>query len=94
MSILDKVVRTEERSLLCTHEEADSCIFFHVLSLEYQSNVVIRTADTDYLIIGLGCREKLDPSLKMWLEVGVQSSSYLRFISVDSVYSSLGKNFC
>ena len=56
MSILDKVVRTEERSLLCTHEEADSCIFFHVLSLEYQSNVVIRTADTDYLIIGLGCR--------------------------------------
>ena len=33
MSILDKVVRTEEKSLLCTHEEADSRIFFHFLSL-------------------------------------------------------------
>ena len=30
MSILDEVVRTEERSLLCTHEKADSPIFFHV----------------------------------------------------------------
>ena len=49
MSILDKVVRTEERSLLCTHEEADSHIFIHVLSLEIQSNIVIRTADTDCL---------------------------------------------
>ena len=47
MPILDKVVRTEERSLLCTHEKADSRIFFHILSLENQSNVVIRTADTD-----------------------------------------------
>ena len=44
MSILDKVVRTEERTLLCTHEEVDSRIFFPVSSL-----------DTDCLIIGLGC---------------------------------------
>ena len=36
MSILDKVVRTEERSFLCTHEETDSPIFFHILSLENQ----------------------------------------------------------
>ena len=27
MSALNKVVRTEERSLLCTYEEADSRIF-------------------------------------------------------------------
>ena len=45
MSILDKVVTTEERSLLCTYEKADIHIFFHVLSLENQSNVVIRAAD-------------------------------------------------
>ena len=86
MSILDKAVRTEERSLLCTHEETDSRIFFHVSSLENQSNVIIRTADTDCLIIGLECRKKLDPSLKIWLEVGVQSRNNLRFISVDSIY--------
>ena len=33
MSTLDKVVRTEEKPLLCTHEEADSRIFFHFSSL-------------------------------------------------------------
>ena len=37
MSILEEVVRTEERSLLCTHEKADSRIFFHVSSLEIPS---------------------------------------------------------
>ena len=94
MSILDKVVRTEDRSLLCTHGEADSCILGNVLSLENQSNVVIRTADTDYLIIGLECREKLDPSLKIWLEVRVQSRNNFKFISVDSIYSNLEKNIC
>ena len=45
-------------------------ILFQVWSLENQSNVVIRTADTDCLFIGLGCCEKLDPFLKIWLEVG------------------------
>ena len=94
MSILDKVVSTEERSLLCTHEEADSRIFSHVLSLENHSNVLIRTADTNCLIIGLGCHKKLDPSLKIRLEVRIPSRNNLRFISVDSVYSNLGKNVC
>ena len=77
MSILEKVVRTEERCLLCTHEEADSRILFHVSSLENQSNVIIRTVDTDCLVIRLGCCEKLYPSLKIWLEVGVQSRNNL-----------------
>ena len=78
MSTLDKVVRTEERTLLCTHEEVDSRIFFHVSCL-----------DTDCLIIGLGSHKKLDLSLKIWLEVGVQSRNNLRFISADSIYSYL-----
>ena len=94
MSILDKVVRTKERSLLCTPEKADSLIFFHVSFLENQSNVVIRTINADCLIIRLGCCEKLDSSLKIWLEFRVQSRNNLRFISVDSIYSNLGKNFC
>ena len=94
MPILDKVVRTEERSLLGSHEEADSCIFFYVSSLENQKNVVIITTDTNCLIIGLGCCEKLDPSLKIWLEVGVRSRNNLQFTSVDPIYSNLSKNFC
>ena len=94
MSLLDKVVRTKERSLLYAPEKADSLIFFHVSFLENQSNVVIRTVNTDCLIIRFGCCEKLDSSLKIWLEFRLQSRNNLRFISVDSKYSNLGKNFC
>ena len=34
-------------------------VFFHVSSLKTQNKLVIRTADTDCYINGLGCREKL-----------------------------------
>ena len=40
-------------------------IFFHALSSEDQSIVVMRKIDTDYLVIRLDYREKLDPSLKI-----------------------------
>ena len=91
MSILGKAVRTEEWSLLCTHEEADIRILFHILRLENQRYFTMRTADTDCLINEVGCSEKLDTSLKIWLEVGVWSRYNMRFISVDSIHSSLGK---
>ena len=75
-------------------KEADRRIFFHILSLENQSNVVIKTADTDCLIIGLKGREELDLFLKILLEVGVQSRNNLQFVSVDSIYCNLDRNFC
>ena len=68
-------------------------VFFHVLSLENQSNVVIRTAGTDCQIIGFRCDEKLDPFWKYGWSSGYRIKNSLRFISVDSVYSNLGKNF-
>ena len=74
-------------------KEADSRISFHISSLENQSNVVIKTVDADCLIIGLKCREGLDLFLKIWMEVGVQSRNNIQFISVDSTYSNLGRNF-
>ena len=73
-------------------KEADSRISFHISSLENQSNV-IKTVDADCLIIGLKCREGLDLFLKIWMEVGVQSRNNIQFISVDSTYSNLGRNF-
>ena len=92
MSILEKVVRTKEWSLLCTYEEEDSRIFSHILSLENRSNVVIRTADTDCLIMGLGYRKKLNLSSENMAGSRVQNRSNLQFISVDSIYSYLNKN--
>ena len=69
-------------------------IFFHASSSEDQSIVVMRKIDTDYLVIRLDYREKLDPSLKIWLKVRVKSRNNLRLINVESIYSNLGKKFC
>ena len=74
-------------------KEADSRISFHISSLENQSNVVIKTVDAYCLIIGLKCRKGLDLFLKIWMEGGVQSRNNIQFVSVDSTYSNLGRNF-
>ena len=50
-----KLVRMIKLHLYSTYEEVDSEIIFHVTSIEENSNVVIRTVDTDLLIIALGC---------------------------------------
>ena len=62
VSILGKVVRTEERSWLCTHDEADIRTFFHFLPLENQSNFVIRTASNGWR---LGYRVEITCDLSM-----------------------------
>lgn len=43
--------RVEVLELFSTHEEADSRMLFHLTSVPDNSNVVIRTADTDCLVI-------------------------------------------
>ena len=62
-SVMGMVVRIEENELYSTHEEADSRIFHHINTLPKPSNVVIRTADTDILVIAVGCRTKIDAEL-------------------------------
>ena len=93
-SVLGKVVRTEEFNLYSDHEEADSRMFHHIQSLPKPSNVVVRSNDTDVLVIAIGCRSKIDTELKIWLEAGVQGKNNLRFISVDQICSNLGETFC
>ena len=59
------VVRSDEARLYSNHEEADSRMFFHVscLAENYGStsdvNVVVRSTDTDGLIIAVGGFQKL-----------------------------------
>ena len=71
MSILDEVLELK-KGLCYALMKNQKAVFFQVSSLKSQSNFVIRTADTDCFINGSGCRKKLDPSLKIWLEVDVQ----------------------
>ena len=94
------VVRSDEARLYSNHEEADSRMFFHVscLAENYSStsdvNVVVRSTDTDSLIIDVGCFQKLlekHQKLKLWLEMGVETKNTLRYVSVNQIYSFLGQ---
>ena len=90
-----KMSKTEELHLHSTHEEAGSKMIFHLHSLPASSNVVIRTVDTDVLIILLGNMEKLDDVNKnVWLEVGLFTMNTLRYIDVRAIYNKLGCGLC
>ena len=83
--LLDKLVIVEEK-LSSPGVEAGSCFFFfHIFTLESQS-----TAIRDCFLITHGCPEKLEQSLKIW----VQSRNNRHCIRIDSVYPSLGLKVC
>ena len=54
-----------EKSLYSTHEEADSSMIFHLNSVINPPNVVIRTSDTDVLVIALGCMGSVSSDIKV-----------------------------
>ena len=89
-----KMVREIVPQLFSTHEEADSRMFFHLKYVIVPSRVVIRTADTDCLVIALGCRHLFNPSVHVWLEVGVHGNNSQRFIEIDALHQKLGNDVC
>lgn len=48
-----KILKTVEPLLYCSHEEADWRMIYDLASISLPNSVVIRTADTDVLIIAL-----------------------------------------
>ena len=61
--------------LYSTHKEPDSKMICHVTSIEENSNIIIRKADTDVLIIALGSFSQIPPYINLWLEVGWYSKN-------------------
>ena len=61
----ERMCKICERSLYSTHEEADSRMIFHLNSVTNSSNVVIRTSDTDVLVIALGCMGSMSSDIKV-----------------------------
>ena len=89
-----EVVKEEDRSLSSSHEEADFRMLFHCKNLQGSKNVVVCTNDTGVLIIFLGNMEKLNPDLKIWLEVGIQAQNNLHYIDVKKMFDTLGSDLC
>ena len=65
-------------------------MIFHVTSIEENSNVVIRTADTDVLITALVSITQIPTYINLWLEVGLYSKNTLRYINVNKLYGKIG----
>ena len=86
--------REEEPELYCTHEEADTRMFFYLTSINHPANVVIRTADTDCLIIALESKRLYHHEINIWLEVGTQSSNTQRYINIHQLCYEIGELFC
>ena len=86
--------RNEQTHLYSIHEEADSGMIFHLKSLSGRNNIVVRTNDTDVLVIILSNMDKLIASSHIWLEVGVNTLNTLRYIDVTSLYTHLGSPLC
>lgn len=60
------MVKTIEEEFTCSHEEADTRMLFHLSKLPAPTNVVIRTVDTDVLVIALGAFHNLEEGKRGW----------------------------
>ena len=77
----------------CTHEEADTRMFYYLIHVSNPSNVVIRTTDTDCLVNALGNKHIYHPEVTIKLEVGVQSNNTQCFIYVNGLHTQLGEEY-
>ena len=66
------------RSLYSTHGEADSRMMFHLNPVINSSNVVIRTSDTDVLVIALGCMGSMSSDIKVPFVFSLVTRYYFR----------------
>ena len=86
-------VSTDEDQFFSSHKEADNRMFFYLNHALPGNTVVMRTDDTNSLVIALGYKHFFN-TLEIWLEAGVQGKNNLRFINVNSIYSELGETLC
>ena len=79
----------------CSHEEADTRIVVHILHTvqdEYARKVLVRTADTDVIVILVGkyhSLKEIQPDLDLWVAFGMGRN--FRFISISAICSHLGE---
>ena len=82
------MIKSEVEDLYSTHEEADSRMIFHAKTISPPANIVIRTVDTDVIIIALGSMHLFDPNIKLWMETDLYSKNTLRYININEIYQS------
>lgn len=92
----DNIIQTIDDDLYCeNHEEADTKLVYHACQLESEltTNVLIKSCDTDILIIMLGNMENLKcDSLNIYMEYGAANKK--RTLNLTQLYIELGPTVC
>ena len=56
--------------------------------------MILRTNNTDCLVIGLAVMEKITPGVKVWIDAGLRSKNTQMYISLNQLYVKLGRALC
>jgi len=77
----------------CNHEEADKRILLHVKHASKNSlkKVMIRTVDTDVVVLAIACLQKLDLE-ELWIAFGV--GKHLRYLPIHNIRQVLTQEQC
>ena len=62
----------------------------HLASVKEPAHVVLRSWDTDVLVIALANCHLISDDISIYMEVGIASKNSLCFIDVSSLYGKLG----
>ena len=75
----------------CNHEEADGRLLLHVAHAAAKgcSRVMIRTVDTDVLVLAVACYHNIDGLEELWLSMGTAKGR--SFIAVHGIATNLGE---
>ena len=93
----------EERRFASRKEEADIRMLMHAgfadadfAARGVHGTVVIRSPDTDVLVLAVNYFPKMANTVKMWLETGTITSTTdkRRFVPVHSICAAVGPQFC
>ena len=91
------MVKSIAHDYICRHEEADSRMFFHLSKCQAGLNIVLRSIDTDVLIIALGSFSSLctvENDKKIWMETGLSTKNTLRYTNINQIHNCLGEKLC
>ena len=69
-------------------------MIFHLSQVDSQANIVIRTVDTDVLLIAHGCMHLFHVRKKVWMETGIYTKNTWRYIIINKIFEFSGEEFC
>ncbi|KAK3920030.1 Chromosome-associated kinesin KIF4 [Frankliniella fusca] len=74
----------------CNHEEADTRIMLHVQDAVQQGRerIMIRTVDTDVVVVAVSCVQKLTSLKELWIHIGTGANQ--KFLADHEIAESLG----